>query len=156
MSFSGGGADFGGATDAEPVVGVDFNSDDVDVESPAAGALLVDGPTCVVEAGSTMINGSSPPSSSLSSPISITDPGFDMEVVDASLLKLLETVAEELLAVGTGGAAVDKTSAVCCFLLEPIRLATVVNTALSFLVLPPVLVGEDGAGGGLLPLLPLF
>lgn len=145
MSFSGGGADFGGTTDAEPVVGVDFNSDDVDVESPASGALLVDGPTCVVEAGSTMINESSPPSSSLSSPISITDPAFDMEVV-----------AEELLAVGTGGAAVDKTSAVCCFLLEPIRLATVVSTALSFLVLPPILVGEDGAGGGLLLLLPLL
>lgn len=137
-------------TDAEPLAGVNFNSDNVDVESPAAGGLLVDGPTYVIEAGSTMITGRSLPSSSLSSSISITDPDFDRGVVVLGFPTLLETVVEELLAVGTGGAAVNKSSAACCFRLEPIRLATVVTTALSFLVLPPVLVGEGGAGGGLL------
>ena len=140
-------------TDAEPLAGVDFNTDNVDVESLAAGGLLVGGPMCVVEAGSTVITGRSLPSSSLLSPISITDPDFDRGVVVVSLLTLLETVVEELLAVGTSGVAVNKPSAACCFRLEPIRLATVVTSALSFLILPPVLVGEDGAGRGLLLLL---
>lgn len=136
-------------TDAETLAGVNFNSDDVGVESPSAGGLLIDGPTCVVEAGST-ITRCSLPSSSLSSLISITDPDFNRDVVVVSLLTLLVTVTEELLTVGTGGVVVNKSSAVCSFRLEPIRLATVVTTALSFLVLPPVLVGEEGAGGGLL------
>lgn len=72
------------------------------------------------------------------------------------LVVLLGTVANEPLVVGADGVVVDELSATCCFRLEPIRLATVVTAVLSFFVLPPVLAGEDGAGGGMLPLLLLL
>lgn len=71
-------------------------------------------------------------------------------------MELLGTAAKEPLVVGAGVVVADELSAICCFRLEPIRLATVVTAFLSFFVLPPVLTGGDGAGGGLLLLLLLL